>query len=157
MMREQKNRILQVVLVLLSIWMIAGISVFAKVEKLNINQMAQEGNNVYIYTDVLDMQGNVISASSLSAKEFAIELDGRSTLEVKDVAIAKKTEGMSYVFCIDISRSVTDSEMQNIKSIMGIFLDPSFVLSFHSADENDRHSTCFANHLNNFPSNIPKA
>lgn len=95
-------------------------SVFADVDKLNISQIIQKGNDVYLYVNALDNSGYV-SGDTLNADQLSVNINEGKALRVLDSTIAE--QGCSYIFCIDISKSVTDAEMAEIKSSMTEFVN----------------------------------
>lgn len=95
-------------------------SVFADVDKLNINQIIQKGNDVYLYVNALDNSGYA-SGDALNADQLSVNINEGKGLRVLDSTVAG--QGCSYIFCIDISKSVTDAEMAEIKSSMAEFVN----------------------------------
>lgn len=95
----------------------------AEVYKLNISQIMQDGNDVYLYLSALDSAG-LPSQDLLSADQFAVNIDNGQSLPVLDAAdFQSLNQGISYVFCIDISRSLTETEMEQIRESIGEFID----------------------------------
>lgn len=114
-----------------AIWMLTAMScmlfwgtvTFAGVDKLNISQILQNGKDIYLYVNAQDNTGTPV-ADSLSAEQFSVNIDKKETLKVQDSAVFQSlNEGVSYIFCIDISKSVTDQEMQEIRSSISNFLN----------------------------------
>lgn len=92
------------------------VTIFADVERLNVSQILQSGNDVYLYVNALDAAGKP-AADTLTAEQLTVSLNKKETLPVLDAAVFQSLDqGISYTFCIDISKSVTDSEMEEIRN-----------------------------------------
>lgn len=99
------------------------VSVYADVEKLNISQIVQKGNDVYLYVSALDNTGR-LSGDGLNAEQLSIRIDEGKAVAAQDaVPYQSLGQGSSYIFCIDISKSVTKQEMQEIKDSMTAFVN----------------------------------
>lgn len=97
--------------------------VLAEVDKLSINQMIQNGNNVFLYVSVLDDEGRPVT-ETLPAERFSVLIDKDEMLIPDEAArFQSLEEGMNYVFCIDISKSVTEQEMQEIRAGISAFVN----------------------------------
>lgn len=98
------------------------VNVSADVEKLNISQIIQQGNDVYLYVSALDNTGRP-SGDVLSAEQLSVKIDEEKAVLAQDAATYQTLgQGSSYIFCIDISKSVTQEEMQQIKDSMTDFV-----------------------------------
>lgn len=99
------------------------IKVFADVDVLNISQIIQQGNDVYLYVNALDSEGRAME-ESLSAEQLSVNMDEEQAISVLDSQNYQSLGmGTSYIFCIDISKSVTDEEMQEIRNSMTDFVN----------------------------------
>lgn len=108
--------------VILGIFMFQ-IPVSADVDKLSISQIIQEGNDVYLYVSPLDNMGKP-APDSLMAEQLAVNINEGQAIPVQDAAVFQSLDqGISYTFCIDISRSVTEQEMQDIRSSITEFVN----------------------------------
>lgn len=103
--------------------MLFQLTAAADVDKLNISQIIQEGNDVYLYVSALD-EAEKNAKEAMSAEQFSVTIDRGAALPVQDVAVYQTLDqGICYNFCIDISKSVTEEEMQEIKSSITAFVD----------------------------------
>lgn len=103
--------------------MLFQMTVLADVDKLNISQMIQNGKDVYLYVNTLDNTGKSTD-DTMDAAQISVTIDKSETLQVTDAAVSSSLDqGTCYSFCIDISKSVTETEMQEIKSSMESFVD----------------------------------
>ena len=108
---------------ILSGTMLFQMTAFADVDKLNISQMIQAGNDVYLYVNTLDDAGRS-TGDTMSADQLSVTIDKNETLPVQDAVVSQTlNQGMCYSFCIDISKSITEAEMQEIKSSISAFAD----------------------------------
>lgn len=99
------------------------ITVSASVDKLSISQIVQNGNDVYLYVSTLDNAGRP-AAETVSAEQFSVNIDKGQSLPVLDTAVYQSlNQGVSYIFCIDISKSVTEQEMEEIRSSISDFVN----------------------------------
>lgn len=114
-----KRKILAILLGVL----IFQVTVSADVDKLSISQIVQKGNDVYLYVSALDNAGKP-TAEPISAEQFSVSIDKGQALPVQDAGIFQSlNQGVSYIFCIDISKSVTEQEMQEIRSSITDFVN----------------------------------
>ncbi len=101
------------------------VSVFADVDKLNISQILQEGKDVYLYVNALNSEELPVS-DTLTVEQLHVELinqDNSTILNVDEaVPFHSLNNGISYIFCIDVSKSVTEAEMQEIRSSIASFV-----------------------------------
>ena len=118
--RLKRNRLKRIMLAVICGILLLQTSVFADVDKLNINQIIQKGNDVYLYVNALDNSGHA-SGDTLNADQLSVNINEGKGLRVLDSTVAG--QGCSYIFCIDISKSVTDAEMAEIKSSMAEFVN----------------------------------
>ena len=108
----------------LALVLIFGMSTFvsAEVDKLNINQMVQDGNDVYVYVSAMQNNGRPVS-DALSPDGFSVKMEGGETMKpVEASRAADGGEGVCYTFCVDVSKSVTDDEMQQIRDSISAFI-----------------------------------
>lgn len=99
------------------------ITALADVDKLNISQMIQNGNDVYLYVNAQDDTGRA-AGEAMEAGALSVSIDKSESLAVDDAAVFQSlNQGVAYLFCIDISKSITESEMQEIKSGIASFVD----------------------------------
>ena len=97
--------------------------VMADVDSLNISQIIQNGNDVYVYVNALDSAGNV-SADAVTAEQFSVSIDKGQAMPVQDASSFQSlNQGISYIFCIDVSGSVTAQEMEEIRSSITEFVN----------------------------------
>lgn len=109
--------------VLMGMLLAHSIIASAAVEKLSISQIVQKGNDVYLYVSMLDGSSKP-SGDAASAEQFSVNIDKKQDLSVKDAAaFSSLNQGVSYIFCIDISKSVTEEEMQEIRSSLSNFIN----------------------------------
>lgn len=114
-----KNMLLTAVIGVIAIQTTA----FAEVEKLSISQIAQKGNDVYLYISMLDEE-NKPASESFSAEQFEVSIDKGEALQVQEAtAFQSLNQGASYVFCVDVSKSVTEQEMEEIRSSISDFIN----------------------------------
>ena len=59
------------------------VSVYADVEKLNISQIIQQGNDVYLYVSALDNTGRP-SGEALNADQLSVKIDEAKALPIQD-------------------------------------------------------------------------
>ncbi len=116
----KRIRLKKIMLAVICSILLLQTSVFADVDKLNINQIIQKGNDVYLYVNALDNSGYA-SGDALNADQLSVNINEGKGLRVLDSTVAG--QGCSYIFCIDISKSVTDAEMAEIKSSMAEFVN----------------------------------
>lgn len=103
--------------------MLLQMTVFADVDKLNISQIIQNGNDVYLYVNTLDSTGKSTD-DNMEAAQISVTVDKNETFQVTDAVVSESlNQGTCYSFCIDISKSITEAEMQEIKSGMEAFVD----------------------------------
>lgn len=94
----------------------------ASVDKLNISQIIQKGNDVYLYVNALDSAG-APAQDAIAAEQFSVNIDKKETFAVQDAAVFQSlNQGVSYVFCVDISKSVTEQELNDIREGISGFL-----------------------------------
>ena len=97
--------------------------VFADIDKISISQIIQHGNDVYLYVNGTDTIGKPTD-DALNAEQFSVNIDESQAFPVLDSAqFQTLDEGVSYIFCVDISKSVTEEEMQEIKNSMTEFVN----------------------------------
>ncbi|MDO5136555.1 MAG: VWA domain-containing protein [Eubacteriales bacterium] len=90
-------------------------AVLAEVDKLNISQILQKGNDVYLYVNSLDAAERP-AEDVLLAEQLSVNIDGGEAVPVQEAAIFQSLgQGISYTFCIDVSKSVTEQEMAEIR------------------------------------------
>lgn len=98
------------------------VTVFADVDVMNISQVVQRGNDVYVYVNALEENGKPTS-DMLAAEQFSVNLANNS-LPVQEASVYQSTnQGISYIFGIDISKSLTAQEMEEIKSSISAFIN----------------------------------
>lgn len=103
--------------------LIFQITASAEVDKLSISQIVQKGNDVYLYVSAMDNSGRP-SGDSFSAGQFSVNINKKEALPVQDtVLFSSLNQGISYIFCIDISKSVTQQEMEEIRSSIASFVN----------------------------------
>lgn len=99
-----------------------GITAHADVYKLTISQMVQKSSDIYLYVNAIQQDGTQ-AEEDISADQLSVELDNSLVLDVDEAEKAGSLEeGISYVFCIDISEAVTQQEMQDIQSSLTGFI-----------------------------------
>lgn len=97
--------------------------VSASVEKLNISQIVQKGNDVYLYVSALDSAGRP-SGDAVSPEQLSVVIDKGEPIPVSEAPVFNSTgAGVSYVFCIDVSKSLTEQEMQDIRAGLTEFVN----------------------------------
>lgn len=97
--------------------------VMADVDSLNISQIIQNGNDVYVYVNALDSAGNV-AADAVTAEQFSVSIDKGQAMPVQEASSFQSlNQGISYIFCIDVSGSVTAQEMEEIRSSITEFIN----------------------------------
>lgn len=98
-------------------------TVFADVDTLGISQIIQKGNDVYLYVNTLDSAGNP-AVDGVSTEQFSVSINKGASIPVQDAAVYQTlNEGISYIFCIDVSGSVTAAEMEEIRSSISAFVN----------------------------------
>lgn len=111
-MKHKKKMILMIVLGVL----LLQATVFADVDKLSISQIIQQGNDVYLYVSAQSDAGKPVE-DVLTADQLSVSLNKNQTIPVQESTVFQAlNQGISYIFCIDVSKSVTEQEMQEIKS-----------------------------------------
>lgn len=102
---------------------LTGMTVYAEADKLTISHMSQKGGDVYLYVNVTKADGTQ-AEEAITAEQLSVNVDSSIHLDVDE---APKTgtlgSGVSYVFCIDVSKSVTEQEMQDIRSSLTDFIN----------------------------------
>ena len=87
---------------ILSGTMLFQMTAFADVDKLNISQMIQAGNDVYLYVNTLDDAGRS-TGDTMNADQLSVTIDKNETLPVQDAVVSQTlNQGMCYSFCIDL-------------------------------------------------------
>lgn len=95
----------------------------ADVEKLTISQIVQKGNDVYLYVNALNNEGKP-EAASITPDQFSVTIDQSGALPVQEASVFQSlNQGVCYSFCIDISKSVTEEEMTEIRSSIADFIN----------------------------------
>lgn len=119
----RKYDIKKFLLIILTGIFLLQVNVYADVEKLNISQIIQQGNDVYLYVSALDNTGRP-SGETLNAGQLSVKIDEGKAIAAMDAASCQTLgQGCSYIFCIDISKSVKKEEMQEIKDSMTAFVN----------------------------------
>ena len=99
------------------------VNVFADVDVLNISQIVQWGNDVYLYVSALDSTGRA-TEDVLSAEQLSVNMNEEQAIPVIDSQTYQSYGlGTSYIFCLDVSKSITAEEMQEIRNSMTEFVN----------------------------------
>lgn len=117
-----KQKILRKGLLIMFLCFLFPISVSAAVDKLNISQIIQQGNDVYLYVNMLDDAGKP-AADMVTPDQISCMVNKGKALPVMEASVfGTANQGVSYVFCVDVSKSVTDEEMQEIRNSISDFI-----------------------------------
>ena len=95
----------------------------AAAEKLNISQIVQKGEDVYIYTGAVDTKG-VPGTAAFDEDKFEVKANSESAGQVLDaLKTSEADEETTLVFCVDTSSAVADTDLQAVKEAVGSFID----------------------------------
>lgn len=95
----------------------------ADVDRLNISQIVQKGNDVYLYVSAFDDVGVPVT-DSFSPEQFSVSVNKGTPMPVQELSVFDSLgEGISYTFCIDVSKSVTEQEMLEIRDAITAFVN----------------------------------
>ncbi len=124
--------------------------------KPRINQIVQNGNDVNLYVSLLDGSDSPV-ATSVSADQFTVSINGGSSLApISATTSSASGEGAYFVFVVDISKSLTEDEMQQIRTALSTFVSEltsadymQIITAGEGAETILSNPTCDANELNN--------
>lgn len=92
------------------------------VSAVKLNQVQQRNADLTMYVSLSDAGGAPV-AGDFTPDQFSIAVDGRA-LDVDSVqAYDPQTQGIHYVFSVDVSKSLDEEMMQNIRAAMYEFVD----------------------------------
>ncbi|MDO4634067.1 MAG: VWA domain-containing protein [Eubacteriales bacterium] len=111
MKKRQPGKLITMILMLV---FCLSIHAAADFDRITISQIKQSEQDVYLYINTLNNSGTAASNTSLSKNALKVLVDNDEPLEVLDLT-SYQAEGVAYTFCVDISRSMTDSEMTQVK------------------------------------------
>ena len=118
------RRIARMVLVLVLAAALLAEAAFAadSVSTVKLNQVQQRNADLTMYVSMSDA-GGYPSRGDSTADQFSISVDGKA-LDVDSVqAYDPQTQGIHYVFSVDVSKSLTDAMMQNVRASLNEFVD----------------------------------
>jgi uncharacterized protein YegL/outer membrane murein-binding lipoprotein Lpp len=85
----------------------------ASLTSVKINQIVQSGENLYVFFHAVDENENAIT--DLTADEIQIDLGGQAlSAELESLG----TEGIGYVFAIDVSSSLSEEQFSSVQECM---------------------------------------
>lgn len=120
--KKRKNIIAAVFLLAVLFW---GCPVPARADDdwCGISQIVQDGKKVNLYISLPEGM-DVRDAGLLATSTFTVWVNGETELVPQEAAVfSALDEGTCYVFAVDISKSLTEDEMQQIQSAMTSFVD----------------------------------
>ena len=89
---------------------------------VNLNQVQQRDAELTMYVSLVDSAGNPVTGS-FAQNQFDIAMDGK-TLPVDSVEpFDPQTQGIHYVFSVDVSQTVTNAMMQSVREAMTAFVN----------------------------------
>ena len=89
---------------------------------ITLNQVQQRNADLTMYVSLTDSAGSPVTGD-FSTDQFDIAIDGR-TLEVESVeAFDPKKQGIHYVFSVDVSRTVTEAMMEDVREGLHAFVE----------------------------------
>ena len=89
---------------------------------VNLNQVQQRDAELTMYVSLVDSAGNPVTGS-FAQNQFDIAMDGK-TLSVDSVEpFDPQTQGIHYVFSVDVSQTVTNAMMQSVREAMTAFVN----------------------------------
>lgn len=92
------------------------------VSTVKLNQVQQNNAALKMYVSMTDANGNP-SDGTYRADQFSISVDGKA-LDVDSVQkFDPTTTGIHYVFSVDVSKTLNDTMMKNIRNSMISFVD----------------------------------
>lgn len=92
------------------------------VSSVKLNQVQQRDDELTMYVSLADAAGEPVTGS-YAREQFDIAMDGM-TLPVDSVEpFDPQTQGIHYVFSIDVSLTVTDAMMENVREALTSFVD----------------------------------
>lgn len=116
------QRIWKCLLILVMALLVFPAVASADASKLRISQIVQKGNDVDLYVSLLDGSDHPLT-DSVSADQFTVTIgEGEAIPVASAVSLSSSEEGVSYVFVIDVSKSVTEDEMQQVRESLTSFV-----------------------------------
>ncbi|MBQ4158027.1 MAG: FHA domain-containing protein [Clostridia bacterium] len=119
MARLMKKSLVLMVAILLIVESAFAVSV---VRDVRLNQIRQNGGDISMYVSVQDAD-SAPCIGNYSAKQFDISVDGLAVVADSIQRFDHTTQGIHYVFSIDISRTLNAKMMQNIREAIIPFVE----------------------------------
>lgn len=92
------------------------------VGSVKLNQVQQRDAELTMYVSLADNAGHAVTGS-FAREQFDIAMDGK-TLTVNSVEpFDPQTQGIHYVFSIDVSLTVTEAMMEDVRNAMAAFVE----------------------------------
>lgn len=118
-MMKRVSKWLLIVLAVMMMLNQTGLAVVTSV--LTVSQVSQDAEGVTVYANTLDALGNP-SGEEFSAEKYAVLVDGQRIAPDNVTNFANTGEGVYYVLCVDVSKSLNDKDMANIRTALNNFI-----------------------------------
>jgi len=99
----------------------AGTASAAITTNVEINQVIQDDSGVAVYANLMDDQGNS-TGERFSQDKFTGQIDGVDVPADGAINFNSTGEGVYYVACVDISKSLNNEDMGNIRAGLEKFI-----------------------------------
>ncbi len=93
-----------------------------QVSDVILNQVQQNGPALTMYVNLYDSSGFPVTGS-FTAEQFAVSVDGVGANVDSVQSYDPATQGIHYVFVVDVSRTMIDTMMQSVRSSLCAFVD----------------------------------
>ena len=131
------KRMARMLLVLAMLLSMAASTGFAAgpAERIALNQVQQNGGELLMYVSVTDAAGDP-AEDEYAAERFDVAVDGKSIGVDSVEAFNPETQGVHYVFCVDVSLTVKEEMMANVRAALTEFvnnfgpLDTATIITF---------------------------
>lgn len=115
MMRRSLLAMILMVVILCPFALAAG-----NVGSMTLSQIQQRGTELTMYASLLDESGNQVNG--LNSDQFSVWVDSAFQLPVDSVSqFDPATTGIHYVIAVDISKSITTKQMEDIRAGLRTF------------------------------------
>lgn len=95
----------------------------SSVSDIRLNQVQQNEGVLTMYLSLVDSSGAPIKGD-FAAEEFTVQIDDKMTCTADSItAFDPNTMGINYVFCIDVSKSLTKQMMADVHTGFNSFVD----------------------------------
>lgn len=92
------------------------------VGSLRLSQVRQRGGEVTMYVDMTDPGGSPYTGA-LSPEMFSFAVDGKLVPITAVTPYSAEQQGVHYVFCVDISKTLTAHMMENVRQALNETVD----------------------------------